>query len=84
MHDQQTLLKTIQKYDFTLYELQLYLDTHPNCKAALQQYRQTLEKKQQAESAYVAQFGPLVPHQSNTTNQWNWTEGPWPWEQEAN
>lgn len=29
MHEKQKLLSMIRKYDFVLYELQLYLDTHP-------------------------------------------------------
>ena len=39
MHEKQMLLKAIQKYDFALYDLNLYLDTHPHSKEALQLFQ---------------------------------------------
>ena len=38
MREQELLLRSLQQCDFTLYELQLYLDTHPNCKRAMEKY----------------------------------------------
>ena len=35
MHERQKLMAMLRKYDFVLYELQLYLDTHPSCPHAL-------------------------------------------------
>ena len=49
MREQELLLRSLQQCDFMLYELQLYLDTHPNCKRAMEQYRKHLEMKQKAE-----------------------------------
>jgi spore coat protein JB len=83
MREREMLLRQIQQCDFALYELQLYLDTHPHCREAMQLYRMHLEKKQKAEQLYVEQYGPLQAHQSDTMGQWNWTDAPWPWEQEA-
>ena len=42
MREQELLLRSLQQCDFMLYELQLYLDTHPNCKRAMEQYRNCL------------------------------------------
>ena len=39
MHEKQKLLSMIRKYDFVLYELQLYLDTHPRCPEALRMWK---------------------------------------------
>ena len=33
------LLRKIQQYDFSLKELNLYLDTHPDCRRALAMFR---------------------------------------------
>ena len=35
MNERNILLGKIKKYDFTLKELNLYLDTHPNCDGLL-------------------------------------------------
>ncbi|MBQ8515843.1 MAG: spore coat protein CotJB [Ruminococcus sp.] len=84
MTDKKNLLRTIQQYDFMLYDLQLYLNTHPSCTAAMQQYRKYKALKQAAEEQYVQLCGPLTAVQSDTETKWNWTENPWPWEKEAN
>ena len=76
MREQELLLRSLQQCDFTLYELQLYLDTHPNCKRAMEQYRKHLEMKQKAEKMYVEKYGPIRPSQSNTTERWNWVDAP--------
>ena len=84
MREQELLLRSIQQCDFTLYALQLYLDTHPNCKRAMEQYRKHPEMKQKAEKMYVEKSGPIRPSQSITRERWNWVDAPWPWEKEAN
>ena len=60
MREQELLLRSLQQCDFTLYELQLYLDTHPNCKRAMEQYRKHLEMKQKAEKMYVEKYVRLL------------------------
>lgn len=84
MHEKQKLFSLIQKYDFVLYELQLYLDTHPRCSHALRMWEQYQSLRQKAAASYVRQFGPIQPIQAGGESSWNWTQGPWPWEKEAN
>ncbi len=83
-NDKKDLLCSIQQYDFAMYELQLYLDTHPNCPMAMQQYKKYRAMKQAAVEQYVRLYGPLQAEQSDTDGTWNWIENPWPWEKEAN
>ena len=40
MHERQKLMAMLRKYDFVLYELQLYLDTHPSCPHALRKWQE--------------------------------------------
>jgi spore coat protein JB len=80
MNDKYTLLNKIKKYDFTLKELNLYLDTHPNCRKALAMFEKYSRIKEAAENEYVSRFGPIVPEQSNDSNHWSWIDDPWPWE----
>jgi spore coat protein JB len=84
MHERISLLHAIQQYDFALYELQLYLDTHPSCTAAMKQYKKYQAMKQAAMEQYVRRYGPIVPEQADTETKWNWIGNPWPWEKEAN
>ena len=70
MHEKQMLLKAIQKYDFALYDLNLF-----------QKYKMM---KQNTEDRYIKKYGPLTAQQSASNTPWNWVEGPWPWERSAN
>lgn len=54
MHEKQRLMAMIRKYDFVLYELQLYLDTHPRCPEALRMWKNYQAMRQKAASAYIA------------------------------
>ena len=82
MNERKTLLSRIATCDFILYETALFLDTHPNCKDALDYYQKHLEMRKSAEEEYTKKFGMLKHSDYNGQNNWQWTEGPWPWEYE--
>lgn len=84
MHDRKQLMQLIQQYDFLLYDLQLYLDTHPRCPKGLKMWRDYQAMRQKAVDTYVQQCGPIQPNQTDGNDPWSWIEGPWPWEKEAN
>ena len=78
--DRKKLLKELMEYDFTLQELILFLDTHPNDCAALDMYHDIQAKCEQAKARYEQYFGALCSSKVKDTDQWTWTRGPWPWE----
>lgn len=78
------LLKKIQTYDFMLFELNLYLDTHPNCQHALEMHRRYTELLNSATEEYQRRFGPLTARMAGSGETWRWVDSPWPWEREAN
>lgn len=80
MNEKMRLMKKIKEYDFALKELNLYLDTHPNCRRALALFKQYKELRKKAADEYVSKFGPIIPEQSNDDQHWAWIEDPWPWE----
>ena len=80
MNEKNMLLSRRKKYDFTLKELNLYLDTHPNCRRALSMFRKYRELRRDAVQEYNKRFGPLTPEQVTDTQSWTWVEDPWPWE----
>lgn len=84
LHEKQRLMAMIRKYDFVLYELQLYLDTHPRCPEALRMWKNYQAMRQKAASAYIRQYSPIQPLQTDGNAPWAWNQGPWPWEKEAN
>ena len=84
MHERQKLMAMLRKYDFVLYELQLYLDTHPSCPHALRKWQEVSALRQKTASAYIRQFGPIQPRQTDGNDPCGWIEGPWPCEKEAN
>lgn len=81
--DRNALLKKIREYCFALKELELFLDTHPNCEKALKLFNSYKKKKAAAVDEYNKKFGALQSIQSSDT-KWNWIEGPWPWEKGGN
>lgn len=78
--DRKKLLKEVMEYDFTLQELILFLDTHPNDCAALDMYHDIQSKSEQAKARYEQYFGPLCSAKVQDKDRWTWIAGPWPWE----
>jgi len=75
------MLEKLQALDFTLVELNLYLDTHPEDLAALQQFNQmALERRHLAEH-FQQLYGPLQNFgHSFSRFPWEWVNTPWPWQ----
>ncbi|MEW9698288.1 spore coat protein CotJB [Paenibacillus sp. SI8] len=74
-------LHDLQTVDFVLVELTLYLDTHPDDLAALQQYNQFAQKRMHIAHQFEMEFGPLMPFgHAFSKMPWQWVEAPWPWQ----
>ena len=86
MSEQQKLKRAIHAYDFAIYEMVLYLDTHPLDKMALQKLKHYKMKRAAAVEQYESNFGPYNVTAATTQNEhhWAWVDNPWPWENEAN
>lgn len=80
MNERAMLMNKIKKYDFALTELNLYLDTHPDCRRALALFDKYRKMKQAAVEEYTSRFGPIVPEHSYNNEHWTWIDDPWPWE----
>lgn len=77
------LKKKLQKVDFSLYDTILYLDAYPESKAAMAHYAKLLEEHDRLIAALNAAGVPMTSS-SNYSDEWKWTDSPWPWEYEAN
>ena len=77
------LLEKIQKLSFVKCELELYLDTHPTCRAALDYYKKTVADLDAATLEYHNTVGPIVASGVMNGEIWTWVDGPWPWFREG-
>jgi len=84
MNEREMLLKKIQAEDFAVYETVLFLDTHPEDKAALAFYNTHRDNVEKLKAEYMEKFGPLTIYDSRASDHWHWVDKPWPWEREAN
>lgn len=74
-------LHELQAIDFVLVELSLFLDTHPNDAAALQQFNQYASMRKQVAQHFEASYGPLLQYgHSGPQDSWKWSQPPWPWQ----
>lgn len=74
-------LLELQKTDFALVELTLYLDTHPTDMQAVQQFNQLAQRRQQIAADFEIKYGPLMQFgHSFSRFPWQWTDCPWPWQ----
>lgn len=78
------LLEQIQMYNFAAYDMLLYLDTHPDDKAAFEMFRELVAKTRALKAKYEQSNGPLTAYSSADMRSFTWLESPWPWEKEAN
>ncbi|WP_113927023.1 spore coat protein CotJB [Bacillus sp. P14.5] len=77
----QALLERIQIVEFALLDLQLYLDTHPGDKNALEQFNQLSSVLQELKAQHERKYGPLLGFGfSQSKRTWQWINDPWPWQ----
>ena len=79
----QSLLMDIQKVDFMLVDLNLFLDTHPEDREALRFYHEMNAQRQKAVAEYTAEYGPLTAGSVTNAERWTWVDSPWPWQKEG-
>lgn len=74
------LLNQIMAVDFKLYDLQLYLDTHPFDREALCKYQNLVNECDALKDEYEEKYGPLTANAAAGDCEWKWIKNPWPWE----
>ncbi len=74
-------LEQIRALSFVKAELELYLDTHPTCPAALEYYEKTVDELTRLIAIYEGEHDPLTARGVRTDEGWTWINTPWPWQQ---
>lgn len=78
------LLRQITELDFTIVDLNLYLDTHPIDQAALSYFNSCIVKVNELKEKYEKLYGMLTQGLGCSPYPWQWINEPWPWEYDAN
>ena len=79
--EQERMLHEIGMIDFVIIEMNLYLDTHPTDRNAIEYFNHYVRLKNQAMRDYGAKYGPLtLSTADNYSKDWQWAMQPWPWE----
>ena len=76
--ERRKMLMEIRELDFSIIELGLYLDTHPEDQRALCLHKQYVKELKELKDKYQKVYGPLTIYYP--CNKWRWLEEPWPWE----
>ena len=73
------LMDKIHALSFAMTEAQLFLDTHPDCRAALDYFRNLRDELDGLTIEYQNKYGPLFADMT-VGDKWAWIDGPWPWQ----
>ena len=76
------LLSRIMERSFVQQELELYLDTHPDCRAALDYYERVCDELGTLMEQYQTAYGPIIAAGGDNTDGWAWVKHSWPWQNE--
>lgn len=80
MPNQEMMMKKVCETSFAATDIQLFLDTHPESRAAKEAFNQALKRRCEAVCAYEAYFGPLTVDSEVRRFEYGWLDMPWPWE----
>ncbi|MBQ7638611.1 MAG: spore coat protein CotJB [Clostridia bacterium] len=80
MNKREKLLKSVSQVQFALWELHLYLNTHPADMEAAALHSQYEQKLKKLCDEYEDKYGPLTPAAGEGAE---WLKNPWPWDIEG-
>ncbi len=75
----ESLMMTLQAYDFACNELNLYLDLNPQDMEALELFREYKTKYDEACKLYSEQYSCIMQEKETAGKTWKWM-APWPFE----
>ena len=83
-NDPARLKRRLQKVDFAITEIVLYLDAYPHAKEALAYYHKLTEERTVLMELLAKSGHPITHFDNASSDEWHWAKGPWPWQNEAN
>ena len=80
MSGKRDLVTELDAVSFSLLDVMMYLDTHPNNADALRSKAEYEEAAAKLRRRYEEEYGPLTAASSGGEGCWQWIKDPWPWE----
>lgn len=82
MTEKEHMRRRVMAMDFAVYEVELYLDTHPEDMRAMEARKQYKLRRAELAAEYEKKYGPYAVTANDvvTTNRWTWVDNPWPWD----
>lgn len=79
------MLSKINEASFAVNDILLFLDTHPNCKEAINYYQEMMLLRKKYLEEYSSLYGPLTVDTAYLSDDdcWKWALQPFPWEMEG-
>lgn len=79
--NREELMRKLQAVNLMAVDLHHYLDTHPENKQALEDYKKVSKQYQKLRKEYEQEYGPLTNFGYMTSfDPMSWVNDPWPWE----
>ena len=83
-HSNRAVIRKLQTVDFSIAETVLYLDAYPSSAPALAYYHKLVNERKKLVDALARSGRPVTCMDNTDTGSWRWTDGPWPWQPDAN
>ena len=83
MTERERLLRRLSAAQFAAWELNVFLDTHPNNAEAIARYKAYKRTAEELKSQFEAKFGPLMASNLYNDVYFDWVNNPWPWDVEG-
>ena len=80
MNQKEELFLDIGIVSFTLLELAMFLDTHPNDRTAMEYFNHYVRIKNQLEREFSMKYYPLNLSMAESNKEWRWGMAHLPWE----
>ena len=82
MNEREKLKRQIYALDFALYELALFLDSHPTNRRAMELLSEYRQKREETVAEYESKFGKYILTHKDVpmSDSWQWIDSPWPWD----
>ena len=83
MSEREKLLRRLSAAQFAAWELNIFLDTHPNNPEAIARYKAYKRTARELMAQFESKFGPLEAQNIYGDARFEWVNNPWPWEIEG-
>ncbi len=86
MTEQEHMRRRINAMGFAVYEMELFLDSHPDNQRALAARKEYIMQRDKMIAEYEQKYGPYIINTGDVpldAKRWIWVDNPWPWDYQA-